>query len=104
MLHAAFPDQVESLLATAPRLAETNAVGEGGLFYTGSSVTKIAEGEQLPTVSELFDRFEAVLPLCELARSQRGRDNFGLAVRRRSYAGLGPAARVRPGPAGLSRG
>jgi NAD(P)H-dependent flavin oxidoreductase YrpB (nitropropane dioxygenase family) len=34
---------------------------ENGLFYTGSSVTKIVEGEVLPTVAELFERFEAVL-------------------------------------------
>jgi NAD(P)H-dependent flavin oxidoreductase YrpB (nitropropane dioxygenase family) len=34
---------------------------ENGLFYTGSSVTKIAEGERLPTIAELFERFEAVL-------------------------------------------
>jgi NAD(P)H-dependent flavin oxidoreductase YrpB (nitropropane dioxygenase family) len=34
---------------------------EQGLFYTGTSVSKIAEGERLPTVAEIFERFEAVL-------------------------------------------
>jgi NAD(P)H-dependent flavin oxidoreductase YrpB (nitropropane dioxygenase family) len=46
---------------------------ENGLFYTGSSVTKIAEGERLPTVTELFERFDAVL-----AAADRG----GLAAAR----------------------
>jgi NAD(P)H-dependent flavin oxidoreductase YrpB (nitropropane dioxygenase family) len=34
---------------------------EHGLFYTGTSVTKIADGDRLPTVAELFEQFEAVL-------------------------------------------
>jgi nitronate monooxygenase len=34
---------------------------ENGLFYTGTSVTQITEGDRLPTVPEIFERFEAVL-------------------------------------------
>jgi NAD(P)H-dependent flavin oxidoreductase YrpB (nitropropane dioxygenase family) len=38
---------------------------QNGLFYTGQSVTRIQEGGELPTVAELFARFEAVLAAAE---------------------------------------
>lgn len=38
-----------------------------GLFYTGTSVTKIGEEDRLPTVAEIFARFEAVLASAEAA-------------------------------------
>ena len=41
---------------------------ENGLFYTGTSVTQIDEGERLPTVPEIFERFEAVLADAEPER------------------------------------
>jgi nitronate monooxygenase len=46
----------DALLAAAVKGDVVN-----GLFYTGQSVTKIEEGAALPTVAEIFERFEAVL-------------------------------------------
>jgi len=44
---------------------------ENGLFYTGQSITRIPEqsAQALPTVTEIFDLFEAVLAAAESAAS-----------------------------------
>jgi NAD(P)H-dependent flavin oxidoreductase YrpB (nitropropane dioxygenase family) len=34
---------------------------DNGLFYTGTSVTKIVEGDELPSIEQIFERFEAIL-------------------------------------------
>jgi NAD(P)H-dependent flavin oxidoreductase YrpB (nitropropane dioxygenase family) len=50
----------DALLAAAVKGDTVN-----GLFYTGQSVTRIADEPELPTVEELFERFEAVLEAAE---------------------------------------